>query len=299
MTARLTGSNYYCASYYVPACNDTQSDLTPSRHGRRVEIAQQRQIGGQQRQIGGQHGPGDGRVRHGKRMSGRGHELVGGGSADLQAPGCAEADEPATAQCGQPGGIGELGSDQPADLGSEHVGQANVRPGKLRSSWPSNWFFVAVRSSTRPVRCADQAVSWVSTESPSRTGSPRPASNSSGHRLQVDRVGLDRPLAEHATLLGDVARVEREQLPPRRPPADGQQRPMIVPGSLDPDLDPRSAGSSRWIVSTTSRTEGPVIGQPGRGFSSFIRAASVTDTANSFLPTSIATTTVAPVAGAA
>jgi hypothetical protein len=59
------------------------------------------------------------------------------------------------------------------------------------------------------------------------------------------------------------------------------------------------AGSSRWIVATTSQTAGLVIGQPSRGLSNFLRAASVTATANSFFPTSIATTIVEGVTGAA
>jgi hypothetical protein len=66
-----------------------------------------------------------------------------------------------------------------------------------------------------------------------------------------------------------------------------------------PTLTCASAGSSRWIVSTTPRREGAVIGQPSRGFNSLRRAASVTETANSFFPTSIATTIVDVVIGAA
>jgi hypothetical protein len=48
----------------------------------------------------------------------------------------------------------------------------------------------------------------------------------------------------------------------------------------------------------TSRSDGAVIGHANRGLSSLLLAASVTDTANSFLPTSIATTTVDDVTGA-
>jgi len=52
-------------------------------------------------------------------------------------------------------------------------------------------------------------------------------------------------------------------------------------------------------VSTTLCTEGPGIGRPSPGFRGFARAASVTDAARSLFPTSIATTTVDRVTGAA
>ena len=74
---------------------------------------------------------------------------------------------------------------------------------------------------------------------------------------------------------------------------------MIVAGGLDADLDPRTAGGRRRIISTTSRRDGTVIGQASWGFSNFLRVASVTETGNSFLQTSIATATVEAVTGAA
>jgi hypothetical protein len=52
-------------------------------------------------------------------------------------------------------------------------------------------------------------------------------------------------------------------------------------------------------MATTSRTDGAVIGQPKRGFNNLVRVASVAEIANSFLPTSTATTTVDDLTGAA
>jgi len=46
------------------------------------------------------------------------------------------------------------------------------------------------------------------------------------------------------------------------------------------------------ILAVTSRSDDAVIGQPVTGPSSLFLVASVTDTANSFFPTSTATTTV-------
>jgi hypothetical protein len=53
------------------------------------------------------------------------------------------------------------------------------------------------------------------------------------------------------------------------------------------------------MSATTCRNDGPVIRHPVRGFSSNAREASVTEKANSVLPTSTATTTVEDVTGAA
>jgi hypothetical protein len=53
------------------------------------------------------------------------------------------------------------------------------------------------------------------------------------------------------------------------------------------------------MSATTCASDGPVIGHPVRGFSSDVRAASVTENANSVLPTSTATTTVEDVTVAA
>jgi hypothetical protein len=52
------------------------------------------------------------------------------------------------------------------------------------------------------------------------------------------------------------------------------------------------------MSATTWLNDGPVIGQPVRGFTTAVRVLSVTENANSFLPTSIATTTVEDVTGA-
>jgi hypothetical protein len=54
----------------------------------------------------------------------------------------------------------------------------------------------------------------------------------------------------------------------------------------------RSETATPSIRAITSRSDDAVIGQPVTGASSHFLAASVTETANSFLPTSIATTTV-------
>ena len=53
------------------------------------------------------------------------------------------------------------------------------------------------------------------------------------------------------------------------------------------------------MSATTCASDGPVIGHPVRGLSSNDRVASVTENANSVLPTSTATTTVDDVTGAA
>lgn len=58
--------------------------------------------------------------------------------------------------------------------------------------------------------------------------------------------------------------------------------------------------ASTWPMSdTTCDNYGPVTGQPTCGLRSNVRLLSVTENANSVLPTSIATTTVEDVTGAA
>jgi hypothetical protein len=52
------------------------------------------------------------------------------------------------------------------------------------------------------------------------------------------------------------------------------------------------------MSATTRDNDGPVIGQPVRGVRSNLRVPSVTENANSVLPTSTATTTVEDVTGA-
>src|SRR3954453_12042367 len=69
------------------------------------------------------------------------------------------------------------------------------------------------------------------------------------------------------------------------------------PAASIPTFTRACAGTSRRMTSITCRRLGAVIGQPSHGFSNVVRLASVTDTANSFLPTSIATATVAVVTG--
>ena len=74
---------------------------------------------------------------------------------------------------------------------------------------------------------------------------------------------------------------------------------MECPAASIPTFTRACAGTSRRITSTTCRRLGAVIGQASQGLSNVVRVASVTDTANSFLPTSIATATVDVVTGAA
>jgi hypothetical protein len=120
-----------------------------------------------------------------------------------------------------------------------------------------------------------------------------------GHRLQIDDIRLDRALAQNFALLGDVTRVELEQLPPSRPRRRRQQGPVIVARRLDPHLHADSRSEPASMLATTCANELTVIGQPVLGFISSERQLSVTENANSVLPTSTATTTVDDVTGAA
>lgn len=61
----------------------------------------------------------------------------------------------------------------------------------------------------------------------------------------------------------------------------------------------RPTGSRRVILTITSCTDGDVMEQLTSGLRSRLHPASVTDTANTFLPTSIATATVEGVTRAA
>jgi hypothetical protein len=60
-----------------------------------------------------------------------------------------------------------------------------------------------------------------------------------GHRLKVDRVGLDGAFAQHPSLLGDMAGIELQDLPTGWPRPGRQQWPVVVPSSLDTDLHHR------------------------------------------------------------
>ena len=182
------------------------------------------------------------------------------------------------AQRGEPSRVGELGGDQPPDLGAEHVGQREGQPGEAPVQLAQQLVLRrgAQRHPAGPVgrpgrQLGQHRVAVADRQSPA-------GQQQLGHRLQVDGVGLDRALAQHPALLGDVAGIELQQLPARRPRPAAQQRLVVVPGSLDPDLDLR-VGRQQPLdrVDHARAREGAVIGQPSRGFSSFARAASVTE----------------------
>ena len=180
-------------------------------------------------QVGGQHLPGN----RGVRVGSASRAAATSRSATVrrtQAAGRGEPDEPALPSRREPGGVGEFGRDQPTDLGGQHVRQASVRPGKVRSSWPSNWFFVAVRSTTRTVRCADHAVSSPSTSERSLTGWPRLASSSSVITCRSITSVLIVRLPNTRRCSVNMAGVELQDLPPDRPRPSHQQRPVVVTG---------------------------------------------------------------------
>ena len=55
-------------------------------------------------------------------------------------------------------------------------------------------------------------------------------------RLQIQGIGLDPPASLDPALFSDMRRIQLQHLPARRPHGRSQQRPVIVPGSFDPDF---------------------------------------------------------------
>ena len=121
--------------------------------------------------------------------------------------------------------------DQPAHPGAQHVRQRQRQPRKQRSSWPSSWFFVAVRVSTRRCRCAAHAASSASTGGQGVTRHSATGQQQLGDRLQIQRVGLDPPPAHHPPLLGHAA-------PGSAPPPPNPATPMEPSAVGDSGLHP-------------------------------------------------------------
>ena len=190
---------------------------------------------GQQVQIGGQNLPGDGRVRRGQRVAGGRDEPFGQRPANLEAADGGEPDEPGGAQRGEPVGSVNSAAMSLPTLVPSTSGRTSVSPGKARSSWPSSWFFVAVRAWTLRVRCAAHAPSSPITASRAVTGRPRPARTSSviASRSSASVLTRRRPWTRRCS--ADVRRIQLHTCQPARPHGRGEQRPVVMPGSLDPD----------------------------------------------------------------
>jgi hypothetical protein len=138
---------------------------------------------------------------------------------------------------GQPGRVGELGDQQPADFGAQQVVQAAGQPRKTAVDLAQQLVLerAADLDPARPV--GDQAGQLH--HHGVRPGQRQaPASQQQiGDRGQVHRVGLHATLAVGPPLGGHLGRVELHQLPVARQHPRGGQRSMVVPGSLDPDPD--------------------------------------------------------------
>ncbi len=224
----------------------------------------------QQRQVGGQNLPGDLRIRHRQRIVGHGDKPVSQRLSDLQPAGRAEPDEPIRAQRGQSGGVSELGRDQPADLGPEHVGQRQGQPREAAVEL-SEQLVLGRGADLDPAGSVRRPGSQLDQHRlQGRDRQPAAGQQQLGHRLEIDRVGLDRALTQHPALLGDMAGVELEQLPAGRPHRRAEQRQVIVPGRLDTDLDgstgrqqPRDPADHVVNTGRRHRTAQQRLEQPG------------------------------------
>jgi hypothetical protein len=128
-----------------------------------------------------------------------------------------EPDQPAGAERGQPCRVGELGGDQPTDLGAQHVGKRHRQAGKGAVELAEQLVFRcgADRDPSGPVcRPGGQ---FIEHRRPRGGRDSAAGQQQLGDRLQIDRVGLHPPPAHHPALLGDVRRIELEHLPAGRP----------------------------------------------------------------------------------
>lgn len=116
----------------------------PARHRGQGGVGTTRQQGGQggfsgldliveisqQVQVGGQYLASDHSVSGGQCIAGRGDQTFGDRTPQLQVPGRGETDQPVDAECSQACRVAELGGDQPADPGTQYVGQCQGQSGK-------------------------------------------------------------------------------------------------------------------------------------------------------------------------
>jgi hypothetical protein len=160
---------------------------------------------------------------------------LGRAAADHQMAAGGEPDEPGHAERGQPGGIGELRGDQPADPGAEHVRQRERQPREAPVKLAQQLIL-----HRRPGPDPPRAVSCPGSQlhhsfSPPGDRHALAGQQQVGDRLQVDGIGLDPPAPPHPALLCHMRRVELQQLPASRPDRLRQQRPVIMTGRLHPD----------------------------------------------------------------
>jgi hypothetical protein len=118
---------------------------------------------GQEHKVGTQDCPCDRGVRGGQCFAGGVDEPVRDRLADLQTTRCTKRMNLLLPKATSRAGSENSAATSRPTFVPNTSGSAKVSPGKARSRRPSNWFFVAVLIATRPVRCADQAVSSPST----------------------------------------------------------------------------------------------------------------------------------------
>ena len=76
---------------------------------------------GQQRHIGGQHTAGHCGIGGRQRLTRGGDLTLGHRPTQLDVARSCTADQPAHAQCTQPGGVGEFAGDEPSAFGAQHI----------------------------------------------------------------------------------------------------------------------------------------------------------------------------------